>query len=218
MKRPASLAAGVLALSVLVATPAQAQPRFFFDQGYHAVGFWESTTATERTTTSVSFLAVEQGSRPGERTITFLGYFSLTETWDGSKWQEASSVSALAHSDRGDAITYEIGPGGRTITASATAPAMECVPSFPNCTPIGTVALDASWVATGEDSDPENPPGHHITDWSGFGCDIDFRSGRTLGVLASASATIDGVAPPGDPIIADSGIQSFRGVEVLFCK
>ena len=216
MKRVVSLVAGVLAVLVLVATPTQAQPRFFFDQGYHAVGFWRSTTATERITTVVQFLTSEQGSRPGEHTITFLGYSSITETWDGSQWQQVSEVIASAHSDRGDVITHEIGPSGRTITAAATAPAMECVPSFPNCSSLGTVHLDASWVATGEKMDP--PHGSHITDWSGFGCDIDFRSGRVLGHRALVSATIDGVAPPGDPILADNGIQSFRGVEVLFCK
>jgi hypothetical protein len=218
MKRVASLVAGVLAVLVLVAAPSQAQPGLFFDQGYHAVGFWESTTATERTTTVVSFFNVEQGSRPGEHTITFLGYTSVTEMWDGSQWQQISEVFASAHSDRGDVITYQIGPSGRTITASATAPAMECVPSFPNCSPIGTVHLDARWVSTGEDSDPFGPSGHHVSDWSGLGCDVDFRSGRTLGYRAVVTATIDGVAPPGDPIFADSGIQSFRGVEVLFCK
>jgi hypothetical protein len=216
MKRVISLVAGVLALLVLVATPIQAQPRFFFDQGYFAIGFWRSTTATERITTTVSFLRVELGSRPGERTITFLNYSSLTEAWDGLQWQQTSEVLALAHSGNGDVITFAIGPAGRTITASATAPARECVPSFPNCTPIGTVDMDASWVATGEAMDP--PHGSHITDWSGFGCDIDFRSGRTLGHRALVTATIDGVAPPGDPILADNGIQSFRGVEVLFCK
>jgi hypothetical protein len=218
MKRLASLTVGVLALSVLVATPTQAQPTFFFEQGYHAIGFWQATTATERTTTSVSFLRVEQGSRPGERTITFLSYFSQTETWNGSQWQPVSSLLAQANSDRGDVIAFAIGPAGRTITASAAATAMECVPSFPNCTPIGTVDLDASWVSTGEDSDAFGPPGVHIKDWSAFGCDVDFRSGRTIGHRALVSATIDGVAPPGDPVLADNGIQSFRGVEVRLCK
>lgn len=82
-------------------------------------------------------------------------YFSQTQAWDGSQWLPTSTVSALAHSDNGDLVTYEIGPGGRSITASATAPAQQCIRSFPNCTPAGTVQLNASWLTTGQGGRPE---------------------------------------------------------------
>jgi hypothetical protein len=196
------------------AAPSQAAgPTFFFEKGNDAVSFWLLGTATERTTTAVIFFTADRGSRPGDHTTTFLSYFSQTETWDGAQWQPVSSAFALAHSDNGDVISFAIGPASRTISASATAEAFQCTPLFPNCTPLGPVQLQASWVATGPN---DGPPGHHVTGWSGSGCDIDFRSGKTISLPASATATIDGLAPYGDQFFA--AIESFQGAEVNFCR
>jgi hypothetical protein len=72
-KRLASLTFAALALSVLIVTPSQAEPtRFFFEQGHAAVAFWQSTTATEQTTTVVTFFTADRGSVPGERTTKLL--------------------------------------------------------------------------------------------------------------------------------------------------
>ena len=213
MKRLAVVLLSTLVLVGLTAAPIRAaSPRFFFEKGYDAVSFWQIGTATERTRTGMIFFTAERGSTPRDHTTTFFSYSAETEVWDGAQWQMVSAFYALAHSDREDAITYTIGPGGRKITASATAQAMQCTPSFPSCTPAGTVQLQANWVAIGTLGES---PGHHITDWNGSGCHIDFRSGRTLSFPASVIATIDGQSPSGD--LGFSGIETFQGVEVQFC-
>lgn len=213
MRRSAGTVLAVLGLMALTAAPSQAAgPTFFFEKGNDAVSFWLLGTATERTTTAIIFFTADRGSSPGDHTTTFLSYFTLTETWDGAQWQPVSSTFALAHSDNGDVISFAIGPASRTISASATAEAFQCTPLFPNCTPLGSVQLRASWVATGPN---DGPPGHHVTNWSGSGCDIDFRSGRTISLPASATATINDLAPAGDPFLAQ--IESFQGAEINFC-
>lgn len=218
MRRLTVSCLGVLTLLGLIAAPSQAAgPTAFFEKGYGAVSFWQNGNATERTTTGVAFFTAERGSSPGDHTTTLISYFAETETWDGAQWQMVTATYALAHSDLADVISYTIGPASRTISASATARLIQCTPSFPNCTPLGAVELHASWVATGPATGPpEGSPGHHVTGWSGSGCEIDFRSGRTISLPASGTATIDDVALSGDPVY--SAIESFQGVEVNFCR
>jgi hypothetical protein len=87
-----------------------------------------------------------------------------------------------------------------------------CTPSFPNCVSTGPVQLEASWEALTGPS--EESPGHHITDWNGSGCKIDFRSGRTIVRSSLATASADGVALSG---LFLSQIEAIQGVEVQRC-
>lgn len=212
MRRFAVVAVAAFTLVGPMALAGQAEgPRFFFDRGIDAVSFWDRhPSATELVRTSVIFFADERGSTPAESTLTFLGFSEDTYAWDGTAWQLVSTVFALAHSQDGDLINYTIGPGGRTITASATAELRECTP-WPNCTPLGPVQIQASWSAIG----PSGTGGYRVPDWSGSGCQIDFIAGSTVSLSASVAVTIDGVAPQGDPFF--SGIEKFHNVEVNFC-
>jgi hypothetical protein len=80
MKR---LALAVLTLQGVTTVPSQAAPTFFFDRGYDAVAFWNLESPTQRIATTVVFLTSDRGSRPAEKTLTFLSYFTQTQTWAG---------------------------------------------------------------------------------------------------------------------------------------
>jgi hypothetical protein len=148
-----------------------------------------------------------------EKTLTFLSYFTQTQTWDGTQWQITSTSFALAHTDNGDNIDFTIGPGGLTISASATAVLNVCMRAFPDCALVGSVELEGSWEATGS---PVRSPGYHIRIWTGSGYKIDFRSGTTVARDASATFTIDGQTPAGTMTLAQ--VEKVQGVEVNLCR
>jgi len=141
----------VLALVGLMAAPGQAAgPTFYFERSTFGISSWHQSSATEQVTTTVAFYTGDRAyPTPGPRvTLTYLSYWQEVSTWDGTAWAVTSQRYGMAHTDLGDVIDYTIGPGARSLTASATAALKECVPSGPACTPIGSVRLDATFVAT----------------------------------------------------------------------